>query len=236
MTPSIADGRDLTCAIAGREIWTPILTVSDIVTSIPDFISRAIKNPLLGTFQLSGLYNIEFWSKSKEYLVVNCRERFITTDAVSEERVIVMTDDIFLLLERQEKNSKQGTLVAWGFLYSLLKLRIVNASTIEFYWLSISDSKNCWTQYFIIEGNTTTLVERIVERMKKLEKINIVEKLSITEDEVKPKAIMQIDINEINHNIAIYESSLEAEPSLTKFQTLMLLYQKVNLLESKNRL
>jgi len=236
MTPSMADGRDLTCAIIERETWSPIVTISDIVTSIPDFVSRATKNPLLGTFQLDTLYNIEFWRKSKEYLMVNCKEKFIETNTISENRVIVITDDIFLLLEKEKKNPKQGNLVAWGFLYSLLKLRIIDASTIEFCWLSISDTKNCWRQFFIIEEGAITLAEGIVERMKRLEKINVVKNLLIREDEVQPKSVMQIDINEINHNIAIYESSLEAEPSLTKFQTLMLLYQKVNVLKSKYRL
>lgn len=230
MTPSIADGRDLTCAIIGKETWSPIITISDIITSIPDFISKVAKNPICGTFHLGSLYNIDFWVNSKEYLTVNCKERFIEQDYVSEARVIVITDDILLLLERQKNNYKQGLLVAWGFLYSLLKVRIVNVSTISFHWLSKLDSSNCWTQFFTVEGSAATLAERIAERMQKIEKVEVIEKYSITEEEVRPASVMQVNIDEINHNIAIYESSLEIEPSLDKFQTLMHLYQKVNIM------
>eukprot|EP00826_Nyctotherus_ovalis_P024044 TRINITY_DN1854_c0_g4_i1.p1 TRINITY_DN1854_c0_g4~~TRINITY_DN1854_c0_g4_i1.p1 ORF type:complete len:170 (+),score=30.57 TRINITY_DN1854_c0_g4_i1:616-1125(+) len=145
---------------------------------------------------------------------------------MSGERVIVLTDDIFLLLERQA-NYKQGRLVAWGFLYSLLKVKVVDKNAIELHWLSSSDSENCWIQCFALEGSAVAFAEKLAGKMHKLEKVKIAERQTINEDDVKPKAVMGVNIDEINQSIAIYESSLEAEPSLTKIQTLMHLYQKV---------
>ena len=228
MFPSITDGRNLLYSIIGKEEWSPIFTVAKIITMIPEFISISINNPICGHFNLDETYTISFWSKCKEYIVMKCKEKQEMEDSLSPTRIMVLTDNVFLLLEPGKNNSDQGILISWGFLYSLLKIKIISKNVMQFYWLSKFDKVNVWIQRFVIEDDTETFVKMINEKMIKLGEIQvkIVNIKMINEDEVQPKSVMQIDINQVNENIAIYESKLEADPSINKFQTLMVLYQK----------
>lgn len=228
MHPSIADGRNLLNAVTGKYEWSPMVTLSDIVLKLPVFIHRAFQDPLCGSFALGDAYDLSFWS-SGEYFVTQVKEVYNSPNRASSECTAVLTDDIFLLLEPKSEDGKSGVLVAWGFLESLAAAEVVGTNFVSLSWRPRDDSRRLWKQTFeAAEGQK--LAAAIVERMKKLDNISMKEgkKIMLSEEEVTMKSIAKLDINKINENIAFCESSLESDPSLSKLQTLTLLYQKVN--------
>eukprot|EP00826_Nyctotherus_ovalis_P065193 TRINITY_DN957_c0_g1_i11.p1 TRINITY_DN957_c0_g1~~TRINITY_DN957_c0_g1_i11.p1 ORF type:complete len:273 (-),score=48.68 TRINITY_DN957_c0_g1_i11:207-1025(-) len=228
MRPSIADGRNLLNSVTGKYEWSPMVTLSDIVLKLPVFIHKAFQDPLCGSFTLGDTYDLSFWS-SGEYFVTQVKEVYNSPDRTSSECTAVLTDDIFLLLEPKSEDEKSGVLVAWGFLESLVMAEVVGKSFVSLSWRARDDSKRLWKQTFeVAEGEKLTAA--ILERMKKLDNISVKEgkKVMLNEEEVTMKSVAKLDINEINENIAFCESSLESDPSLSKLQTLTLLYQKVN--------
>jgi len=234
MKPSISDGRDLTVDLLG-DSWTPIYTLKDLITKIPNLISNALKNPLCGSFRVGYCYEMSLWNTSHDIYL--CKEHFMTKKPV--DRILILTDNAFLLFEPIEIASNLVVLVAWGFLHSLIKIKVIDTNIISLLWIPKDDNDNAWGQILEIEDKEK-LIKEITIKMQTLDQIKIIKedckrKLVIEEDEVTMKSIMNMDINAINETMAIYESSLELEPSMSKLQTLILLYQKVDLLFLRSR-
>jgi len=231
MYPSICDGRNLLCSIIGTNEWSPVTTLLDIILKLSVLAHRASKNPLYGAFALGNIYDLNFWGVSNDYFITQARELYNFKEHKPTECTIVLTDNIFLILRPQNENPKQAVLVGWGFIESLLMAEIIGKHSITLYWRAKEDQKRMWKQMFeVVEG--AKFIAEIVDRMKKLKDVEIKErkKVMLNEEEVTIESIAKFDINEINENIAYCESSLESNPSLSKLQTLTLLYQKVKMM------
>lgn len=228
MYPSIADGRDLLNFITGNDEWSPLVKIANIILKLPETVRNLFKNPIGGSFVLGNLYDITFWSSSDDYFIRKVNEIIPSTEQQIRQRILILTDNAFLLFEPDKNNCECGTLVAWGFLESLLAVELINDDTVTLQWNPKDDLKKAWKQLFEVEDGTQ-LVNEITNRMKKLDKVKVTEgkRTLLSEEEVTSKAVSDIDISEINNNIALCESSLESELTLSKFQTLMVLYQKV---------
>eukprot|EP00826_Nyctotherus_ovalis_P019136 TRINITY_DN1584_c0_g2_i1.p1 TRINITY_DN1584_c0_g2~~TRINITY_DN1584_c0_g2_i1.p1 ORF type:complete len:310 (+),score=61.30 TRINITY_DN1584_c0_g2_i1:652-1581(+) len=226
MAPSVSDGRDLLNEFLNEKEWSPAINLSDIITNAPRVVAKALQNPLCGSFHLGQSYNINLWYLSDKYFLMRGKEIYTSVDKVSPMRVIVLTDNALVILEPNEGSFSDAVLVAWGFLYSLVKLNVTNKNSLAFYWMPKGGGAKRWRQSFQVES-AESLAKEVVSRVGKLE-VSVKEESTgvFEEEEVTPKAIAKLDINKINENIALCESSLELEPSISKFQTLMLLYQK----------
>jgi hypothetical protein len=227
MSPSISDGRDLTTDLVGGS-WSPMLTLKDLILQIPNLISNALKNPLCGNFRVGFCYELSLWNTLFE--IYFCKEHFMSRKTA--DRILILTDNTFLLFEPTKTNNNLAVLVAWGFLCSLIRIMVMDSNILSLLWIAKGDNDNAWEQILEVE-NKEKLIKEIAIRMQRLDQIRIMKynkQLVIEEDEVTMKSIMNMDINAINETMALYESSLELEPSFSKFQTLILLYQKVHYL------
>jgi len=199
---------------------------------LPKFIKGVMKNPYCGTFRLGRAYDARFWCQpNNSFFITKCRELHPLNNIVSYRRLIVLTDNLFLVLEPDEGNYTKSEIVAWSFLYSLVRVKVLNQTSIQFHWLPKDDDKNCWEQVFKL-NNPGELLREVLSRMEKLKaevhQINKGKKRKmLSEEDVTPEALENFNIHQIDENIALCESSLEVEPEISKFQTLMLLYQKV---------
>jgi len=208
-----------------------------MISKMPKFISKIMENPICGTFHLGHYYNLNLYNDYPECFVTSCTELFPLAKTQSIKRVLILTDDVFLLFEPNKGDTTQSLLISWAFIYSLVKMRITENGQIILEWRADSNTE-IWQQYIKIDDDVDKFVEEIMDRMKEFDDIKIGgnsekkikenPKKQLLEEDVSIKEITShTDINEINENIALYESSLEQNPTLSSFQTLMLLYQKV---------
>ena len=230
MHPSIADGRDLLSILLGNNIWSSIIMIKDLVIKLPELVSKTIDNPTCGEFRLGHNYNMAVWTSVPNYYVTKCIEIYPANGMVSSERTIVLTDNAFLLLEQAKFGNQQPVLMAWAFLHSLLKIRIGKHNHISLSWLTKFDPINSFVQTFEID-NPTVFVDSVVERIKRMEGIleikeNNPKKRIISEEDVSFESVLKTNINEINESIALCESSIDIDPSVSLFQTLITLYKK----------
>lgn len=230
MRPSIADGRDLTPELA-KPNWSSPVTLKALATNIPPLISKILKDAACGSFKVGHCYEMSLWTPLDRFYLARCREKFFVRSCVSPERLMLLADNVFLLLEPIQLNSNLSVLVAWGFLYSLMRVKVMGENCVSLLWMPKGDSGKGWEQVFEVEDKDK-LIEAITTRMQRLDQIQIVrenykKRPAIEEDEVTIRGIADMDINAVNETMALYESSLEVEPSISKFQTLILLYQKV---------
>ncbi len=169
--------------------------------------------------------------------VSKCREQFRPSGKVSVARYMVITDNAFLLLEPKQGNTEQMLLVAWSFLYSLVRVRVAGSSALVLSWRALADSDSAWEQSLeILEEDPHVLATMLVRRLellgakvtgKKGKSVPISTKGRLNEDDVTVKSVASLDINEINEDIALYESAITSgEISVSAVQTLALLYQK----------
>lgn len=161
-----------------------------------------------------------------------CIELYPLKGTYSPNRHIVLTDDVFLLFESQEENKESYLLIAWSFLDSLIKMQVSRGTLITFTWLAKDDLAAAWEQTFEIREKVKEFVENVKEKMRMLSSISIekaasLRKARFKEEEVTTKSMAELDIEEINENIALYESDLQTNLTISAVQTLMLLYQKV---------
>ena len=64
MFPSIADGRDLVYDLIGKNEWSPIITLKEVVEWTPAFVTSLLtnqRNALRGRFYLGQLYSLNYW-------------------------------------------------------------------------------------------------------------------------------------------------------------------------------
>ena len=163
-------------------------------------------------------------------------EHFPAHGKTSATRYIVLTDNVFMLFEPKQKKLDQVLLVAWSFLYSLVKVKLTKGKFVQLSWRGQEDVENSCEQTLEVFENAEELVGGIVEKMQKLGGIKVrsltessiapAVKGELKEEDVTVKAMAQLDINKINENIALCESSMGTELSVSAVQTLMLLYQK----------
>ena len=213
--------------LLGNTEWSPMTNLADIIQNIPDLVSKSLKETLFGTFHLGKSYNINLWNLSSDYSVTICKELYPKKNIGSPLRLLVITDNTLLVLEPRDGNFSDSILMAWGFLSSLIKLKISKDDLIELYWISKGDYNNLWKQIFQLR-EPEKFAEEIANKMKNLAVI-VKEsyKGRFTEEEVTSKSIKELNIKEINENIVLCESSLKTDLTVTKIQTLLLLYQKV---------
>ena len=171
--------------------------------------------------------------RSDHFFVAKCTEVHDLNAIKSLARIIVVTDEAFLLFEPNKGNYTKSKLVAWSYLQSMFKIKVTGKKSIIIHWLAKNDKKKLWEQTFELI-NPTDLMEAILERLRRLDDIELrkpsegyIVSPGLKEEEVTPEAIKNLDIEKINESIAIYESSLTSNPSVSKFQALMVLYQKV---------
>ncbi len=148
----------------------------------------------------------------------------------------MVSDNAFLLLEPRKGNAGELLLVAWSFLYSLTRLRKAGPEALRLSWRSVDSPDNeCQQTLEIMDGDPADLAEVMVSRLQRLgarlaEPKGVSSSLNkgamINEDDVTMKSVARMDINEINENIALFESSMEGNLSISAVQTLTLLYQK----------
>ena len=222
----------MTFELAGKHEWSPIATIADMVKRMPELVSRLLgsKNNVCGTFHLGHSYNLELWENLPDCYMAACKEQYPHHKMSSPSRIILLSDTAYLLLQPKKGDLSQSLLVAWSFLHSLVRVQTIAKNVVVLTWMPKDDPNTFCEQVLEIEGDMKEFLEELLTRMARLKAAHSgssPKKTMLREDEVSLKAATQVDINEINENIAIYESSLESEPSISAFQTLMLLYQKV---------
>lgn len=120
-------------------------------------------------------------------------------------------------------------LLAWATLQSLDKLRrnLNRPELVSFIWRHV-EGKQPWVLNLLIK-NHEQCIGLLVTNMQNMgvgiEK-NVKNQAKIKESEVTKEAIAQMDIEQILEHIAVYESALNTDLSLSTVQTLTTLYQK----------
>jgi len=122
-----------------------------------------------------------------------------------------------------------GLLLSWATLQSLDKLRrnLNRPDLVSFVWRHI-DGKQPWVLNLLIpkhEECISTIVTNMQNMGVVLEK-NTKNQTKIKESEVTKEAIAQMDIEQIQEHIAVYEQAINNDLNLSTMQTLTTLYQK----------
>lgn len=133
--PTIFDFRDLLTSIIKIK-WTKNSSIEDIISNIPDFITRTTENCLTnilvyyGEYKIDEIYNMNDFLSNEDLIFIKCFEYFDKNkkknSKIKKERYILLTNIYFLLFEPIEGNKNLALLLFWGDIRQLLNFRIEN--------------------------------------------------------------------------------------------------------------
>ena len=203
---------------------------------------------LVGVFHLGIKYDIGNWLSNRGCGIFRCQEERDPDPAKGVKshtyhdryglicnsynthlgRYIVVSESIFLVLERDIKNIAK--LLTYATIQSLerIKRNLDQPDTVTFYWRKTEGQKEAWTFKAIME-NGNECINMITKYMKLLGvhvQKNYEKKRRILESEVSEKAVRDTDVSALLDRIAAKESDLATLVTGGKVKELMELYQK----------
>lgn len=232
--PSVSDGRDLTSEIL-KQKWTPSITSADLISLIPGFFqSNLLKNQSeisvkdYGRFHLGSPYYLESWERKEFMASFYCAEIDVRNKKAAQERIIVLTHTVILVLELNNQYPGIGYLISWATLQSLSLVRrsIKEPETLVFEWKKIED-RPAFSQVFRM-NEANSFIELLSKNMQKLGAVvkRLTAKRLFVEDEVNGKEIKKMNINEVLQAIEVYEDNFETVLNKNIINTLLELYQQ----------
>ena len=141
-----------------------------------------------------------------------CAEIDLKNKKAAQERIIVLTHTVILVLELNNQYPGIGYLISWATLQSLSLVRrsMKEPETLVFEWKKIEDRPAFSQMFRMNEANS--FIELLSKNMQKLGAV--VKRLSakrlFVEDEVNGKEIKKMNINEVLQAIEVYEDNFES--------------------------
>eukprot|EP00331_Platyophrya_macrostoma_P001521 CAMPEP_0176407626 /NCGR_PEP_ID=MMETSP0127-20121128/1511_1 /TAXON_ID=938130 /ORGANISM="Platyophrya macrostoma, Strain WH" /LENGTH=694 /DNA_ID=CAMNT_0017786843 /DNA_START=315 /DNA_END=2399 /DNA_ORIENTATION=- len=232
--PTIADGRDYLNDILGK-VWSPATLLSEIVVLLPEFLKKVYKEvhnfinlQKLGTYHLGHTYNLEDFLVLEGVAVFPGQE-MLAKPSKDNSRYLVITRMSILNFEPINKNKNIVKLISWANIQSLMsiKRKREEETALVLNWKDKSKKEGI-TQIFLID-DAPKCVELIVDTMKKIgitANKSTPKEADLRLEDVTVTHYADMDINQILENIAILESRLQSELTITVINTLTTLYQK----------
>jgi Ubiquitin-conjugating enzyme len=147
--PSISDGRDLLLEIL-TEDWSPIVSLYEIITSIPSFLQKNKLNnrfcdsdsfcETIGKFNLCVPVRLNIWDNRYDMGKYIAVELDLKNPLYSQERVVVITHRFFIVLQPYPHCVGIGHIVFYSSLTLISSLRLRDLETVAFEWKNNKNS------------------------------------------------------------------------------------------------
>lgn len=226
--PSLADGRNLLQNII-KKSWSEDVTVLEIASLFPAFLSENHSNPSAGRFHLGQCMSLKYWENRDSMKLFHCQEIEPQNPKFSRDRALVISHSMILQLETNPQYQGLAHLVCYASIHSLSSVKVSKSDSekVTFEW-KIPDNSNLAQQFRI--KNLQEFIELLLKNAQRLsisfDRRSLRPNPSISEEEVNAQALTRIKITEIMAGIIQHEVDIQDEMSKEKINELIELYQK----------
>ncbi|OMJ84603.1 hypothetical protein SteCoe_14277 [Stentor coeruleus] len=215
--PSLADGRDLLPWVLDTP-WSPSVSLFEIVTSIPKFISKIKQNVDIGAFYLGYPMSFSTWQGKEDMNCFSANELDLKNPKNLIERTICISHSYLVILQINPHICGVGNIVLFSRL-SMIKAIKTHKSDPEIITINFRDSPN--EHYIFRVPKADDLILLIKTNTNILKNFDFEIQNKPTEER-----LTQIPIYEILRTVKSAESFLAKSYNNPTFKIIMEHYQK----------